>query len=133
MATGRQYIIRLISSADHNIPKAKLLQIIKETGRDRYDEGRKQLFDDFYANHGVDFFGTAVSGDQLDAQIARLAQEFAQKTANDRSRAIVPDIAIVYDAKHCQMITDVYDDNTESDCYRFVGDPTDALHEVREI
>lgn len=127
------YIVRLISSQDHTMDKAKLVEKIRDIGTDRHDPSRKQMFDDFYRKHQVDFFGTFVARHELEAALPKLKQSFAKKTKGDRGRNIVPDIAIVYDANRCVMIKNVYEGIEASDCFRFKTTPKDAFAELREI
>lgn len=129
----KQYIVRLISSGDHDISKQQLIKQIKKTGRDRYDTNRKQIFDDFYAKHNVDFFGTLVGVSDLNKSINKLKREFSTKTLGDREKQIQPDIAIVYRAEKCRMVQHVYGGRPTSDCYQFIADPRETLVEVREI
>lgn len=129
-----EYVVRLISSRDHPaMSKSKLLEKIKTSGTDRHDKQRRQLFDDFYAKHGVDFFGTTVNGNDLEATIEKLKREFSDKTLGDRGGRVVADIAIVYKAEKCEMIPRVYEDQVNSDCFRFKEGPKAALESVREI
>ena len=113
------YIVRLISSEDHNISKSELLRKIKSTGSDKYDSGHKQIFNDFYKKHDVDFFGIAIDDGKLNASLPQLKRGFAQKTQGDRGRRVVPDIAIIYKVDGCEMITNVYKNVVASDCFRF--------------
>ncbi len=129
----KQYIVRLISSEDHDMPKQELIKQIRETGRDRYDVNRKPIFDDFYGKYKVDFFGTLVEATDLNKSISKMKNEFAEKTHGDRDRKITPDIALIYKADRCRMVQRVYEDQLASDCFQFLGNPKEALEEVREI
>lgn len=133
MSGTKQYIVRLVSSEDHDLSRKELSKIIRETGRDRYDEKRKQMFDDFYGKHQVDFFGTIVEATDLDKQIKHMQQAFGGKTLGDRGKHVTPDIAIIYNANGCNMIQHVYEDRLTSDCFQFVGSAKNALEEVREL
>ena len=133
MTTGKQLIVRLISSEDHAVSKEELLQTIKETGTDRYDTERKQIFDYFYGPHRVDFFGTIVETPELESSLQKLKDEFSAKAMGDRQKHVVPDIAIIYNTGRCDMVQHVYDGRLTSDCFRFIGAPIEALEEVREI
>lgn len=133
MSTTKQYIVRLISSKDHDMSRSELVKVIQETGRDRYDENRKQIFDDFYGRHNVDFFGTIVEAAELDKSILKMQKEFGTKTLGDRAKHVIPDVAIIYSANGCNMIQHVYEDRLTSDCFQFVGSAKDALQEVREL
>ncbi len=129
----KQYIVRLISSRDHDISNQEILAHIKKVGKDRYDPERKQIFDDFYGKHNLDFFGTIVEAAELEDYLAKMKKDFGNKTMGDRNKRVVPDIALIYKANHCQMIQHVYEDRLTSDCFHFIGDAKDALEEVREI
>jgi hypothetical protein len=113
--------------------RGDLISMIQEIGTDRYDVNRKQIFDAFYQHHHIDFFGTVVTDDQIDAKIPELKKEFVAKTEGDRAEAVTPDIAIIYDADQCEMVENVYEGVKESDCFRFKVSAKDALKEVIEI
>lgn len=130
---AKELLMRVISSADHDISQDKLVQIVKDTGIDRYNSARKQQFDHFYGKHRVDFFAEPVSEENLETELQRMIREFPGKTIGDRGRAVAPDVAIIYDADRCEMIYNVYDELETSDCYRFIGSPKDALIEVRKV
>lgn len=133
MSLGKQYIVRLISSQDHTVSKQELIQTIRETGTDRYDKDHKQIFDYFYGPHKVDFFGIAVSKDDLEDFIITEVETFGHKTMGDRNTFIRPDICIIYDSGKCEMVKNVYEDKVDSDCFRFKTKPLNALIEVREV
>lgn len=128
-----KYLIRLLSSNDHDMTCDELIHKIQKTGTDRYDPERKQVFDHFYARHDVQFFAEKTAEDDYEPILQKLIEKFPGRTKGDRGRAVVPDIAIVYDAQKCEMIMNVYDDHETSDCFRFIGNPKDALVEVRKI
>jgi len=128
-----QYLVRLISSEQHHISRDELMRRIRETGSDRYDPNKDQIFPDFYGKYDVDFFAMPCEGDNLDNVISQMAQEFPAKTMGDRGESVHPDIAIVYDATQCEMIKNVYDELETSDCYSFRHDPKHALVEVRAL
>lgn len=130
---AKDYLLRLVSSDDHNCSAGELVELVKTHGTDRYKTDKKQIFDDFYAQHSVDFFAERVGESSLENALTRMAKDFPQKTLGDRAQAIHPDVAIVYDASKCKMIKNVYDGNEESDCYQFVTTPLDALIEVRTL
>ncbi len=130
---SKQLIVRLISSKDHDMSKAELIKLVRETGSDRYDKNRKQMFDDFYGKHNIDFFGTIVEEAKLDDYIAEMEHEFGTKTLGDRKRRVEPDIAIMYNASNCNMVQHVYEDRLTSDCFQFISSPKEALEEVREL
>lgn len=111
----------------------ELIEIIKKTGTDRYDPDRKQIFDHFYGKHDVHFFAEAVAAEDLEEKLKENIKRFPERTKGDRGVAVVPDIAIIYDASKCEMIMNVYDDHDTSDCFRFKSNPKDALIEVREL
>ena len=125
--------MRLVSSKDHGMSRDELIKTIESTGSDRYDNARPQQFNDFYDKHDVHFFAELVTADSLERELSRMVREFPAKTKGDRGRAVIPDIAIIYDADKCEMITNVYDELDTSDCYRFSGKPIDALKEVRAL
>ena len=129
----KNFLVRLISSSDHAISQDELIEIIKNTGTDRYDTQRLQQFNDFYANHNVDFFAESTDKEHIELKIKQMAAEFPDKTRSDRQMALRPDIAIVYDAAKCRMIKDVYESQSHSDCYQFITKPIDALIEVRSL
>lgn len=129
----KQYIVRLISSKDHDLSKQEILAHIKNIGKDRYDPDRKQIFDDFYGKHKVDFFGTIVEAKKLNKYLTDMKKDFGNKTMGDREKRVIPDIALIYKATHCQMIQHVYEDRLTSDCFQFIGNAKDALEEVREL
>lgn len=130
---AKDYLLRLIASSDHSDSVDHLVSLIKMHGTDRYDAEKKQLFDDFYAEHDVDFFAEKVDESNLENVLTRMADEFPQKTLEDRARSVYPDIAIIYDASKCRMIEHVYDNLKTSDCYQFTTDPREALVEVRKL
>jgi len=126
-------LVRLISSADHAVSRDELVKTIETTGTDRYDATRKQQFDDFYAKHDIDFFATPVDESEMEDRLKELIREFSSKTASDRGRAIAPDIAIIYYAGRCKMMENIYNNTASSDCYQFIGNPLEALSEVRLV
>lgn len=126
-------IVRLISSKDHAMNKEELLKTIRQTGTDRYDTKRKPIFDGFYSQHKIDFFGTVVERDKLDSAVSKLKVEFATKTKADRGRSVQPDIMLIYKTQECEMVPNVYADVAESDCFCFKSTPLKALEEVKEI
>ncbi|MCA9309540.1 hypothetical protein KC973_04115 [Candidatus Saccharibacteria bacterium] len=128
-----KYLIRLISSEDHDISRDELVELIKETGTDRYDPDRKQVFDHFYGKHNVHFFAEKTDSDDYESLLQESITRLPERTKGDRGKAVFPDIAIVYDAAKCEMIMNVYDDHEASDCFRFKGNPRDALVEVRKL
>ena len=130
---AKQVLIRLISSREHDMPRDNLVKLIRSSGSDRYDSERKQVFDDFYGKHNIDFFGTLVPEKNLEKELTRAIKELPQKTLGDRKYAIYPDIAIIYDPRKCTMIKNVYGWGESSDCYKFAGNPKDALIEVRSL
>jgi len=127
------YLIRLISSEDHSISRDKLIDLIKKTGTDRYDPQREQIFNHFYGKHDVHFFADRTDEENYEGTLQENIKKLPSRTKGDRGKAVTPDIAIVYDASKCEMIMNVYDDHETSDCYRFIGNPKDALIEVRKI
>jgi len=133
MIENNKFLIRLLSSKDHNMSVDELIKIIKETGTDRYDKQRKQIFDHFYKKHNVHFFAEQTSEDNFEPKLNEALKMFPERTKGDRQIAVIPDIAIIYDASKCEMIMNVYDDHETSDCFRFKSDPKDALIEVRKI
>lgn len=133
MAAGTQIIVRLISSEDHIISKKDLLQTIRDTGTDRYDKDKKQVFDYFYGPHRVEFFSTIVEEADVEDAIKRMKDEFGAKTLGDRQKFVTPDIAILYKADECDMVQHVYEERLTSDCFRFRKNPKSALIEVREV
>lgn len=128
-----KYLLRVLSSKDHDMNRDDLIKKIKELGTDRYDSARKQVFDDFYGKHRVDFFATEVDEKELEAELIDMVKKFPDRTFGDRGVAVVPDIAIIYDASKCKMIDGVYDYKEGSDCFQFKGKPKDALIEVRPL
>ena len=130
---AKNYLLRVISSSDHDLSKDQLIDLIQKTGSDRYDKTRKQMFDGFYSQYNVDFFAVSADESNLDIELARLLNDFPKKTLGDRKQAIAPDIAIIYDADKCEMINNVYEELETSDCYRFIGKPERALVDVREV
>jgi hypothetical protein len=128
-----EVLIRLVSSGDHKLGRDELVKIIRSTGTDRYDPDRKQMFDDFYGKHRVDFFAGSATKENLEKEISEAIEKLPARTKGDRGYEVVPDILILYDASKCEMIDGVYDYKSGSDCYRFITKPIDALLEVREI
>ncbi len=110
-----------------------LVSLIWGTGTDRYDKNRKQMFDDFYGKHNLDFFGTETNSQKLEDYINEQVSKFPERTFGDRGARVIPDIVVLYQADKCEMIKNVYDYQEHSDCYRFLTSPKDALYEVREI
>lgn len=113
--------------------KDDLVARIKETGTDRYDKSRKQMFDDFYRKHELDFFGSEVDALKLEDFVQEQAGKFPERTFGDRGVRVKPDIAILYAADKCKMIKNVYDYQEHSDCYQFLTNAKDALYEVRVL
>lgn len=126
-----KYLVRLISSSEHNVSKEELINKIKKTGTDRYNPERKQIFDDYYSKFQVDFFATECQKNDLEHCIHKSLTEFPTKTLGDRKYAVKPDIVIIYDSSKCEMIPNVYPKLQTSDCYRFKDSPKDAFLEVR--
>jgi hypothetical protein len=126
-------LLRLISSSEHNMSRTELVDLISAIGTDRYDSNRKQVFDDFYGKHRVDFFAERFSQKDLEVALIEAIEKLPSRTKGDRGYEVVPDIVIIYDASKCEMIDGVYDYKSGSDCYRFKNKPIDALLEVREI
>lgn len=125
------YLVRLISSEEHPTMSAvSLLNLIAKIGIDRYDPARKSIFTEHYDGHVIDFFATAVDHRPTIKELKVLQHEFLAKSAGDREPAIKPDIAIIYDASKCEMVQNVYPGVVESDCYRFISDPKEALVDV---
>lgn len=131
--TKWKYLIRVLSSKQHDMDVDALIQVIKETGSDRYDPKRKQIFDHFYGKHDVHFFADRTKNDDYEPKLREVIEKFPERTKGDRKIAVIPDIAIIYDASKCEMIMNVYDDHETSDCFRFKGNPKDALIEVRKV
>lgn len=131
--TDLKYLIRLVSSVDHNMTRDELVKIIKKTGTDRYDPDRKQIFDHFYGKHDVHFFAEKTGKDDYDLVLKEMIEKFPGRTKGDRGVAVIPDIAIIYDATKCRMIMNVYDDHETSDCFQFINTPKEALIEVRKL
>lgn len=128
-----KYLLRLLSSEDHNVTTDELIARIKEIGTDRYDPERKQIFDHYYGKHDVHFFAEKTKNDDIEPVLKEMIQKFPIRTKGDRNKAIIPDIAIIYDASKCEMIMNVYDDHETSDCFRFKTSPKEALIEVRKL
>lgn len=128
-----KYLIRVLSSKEHDLTREELISLIKKTGTDRYDSKRKQIFDDFYGRHDVHFFADRTDSESFEDKLEEVVKKFPERTLGDRKVAVIPDIAIIYDARKCQMIMNVYDDIETSDCFRFRGSPLDALVEVRKL
>ena len=129
----KQRLVRLISSKSHQLPLEELVQVIHDSGTDRYDADRSLIFNDYYKKYNVDFFAEKVAEPKLDEKIKDMMIEFPNKTTEDRGNAVSPDIAIIYDAEKCEMIENVYNGQFESDCFRFKTLPKDALVEVRIV
>lgn len=128
---SKQYLVRLIASSEHEIPRSQLVETIRKTGKDYYDPKRSQLFSDYYGKYQVDFFAERAEAVKLETKIAEMRSTFPDKSLGDRGRSVNPDIAVIYDASKCEMIKHVYPGSADSDCYRFIGEPKDALVEVR--
>lgn len=128
-----KYLIRVLSSKQHNMSADELIEVIKTTGTDRYDQNRKQIFDHFYGKHDVHFFAEKATEADFEEKLKETIERFPERTKGDRGVAVVPDIVIIYDASKCKMIMDVYDDHKTSDCYQFMTNPKAALIEVRAI
>lgn len=126
-------LIRLISSADHNIPRNELVKIIEKTGTDRYDSGRKHIFHDFYGKHDFDFFAGKSSIDTLEDDIKEAVKLLPSRTKGDRGYEVKPDIVIIYDGDKCIELDGVYDYKSGSDCFKCKVSPLDALIEIRVI
>jgi hypothetical protein len=126
-------LIRLISSADHDISHAELVDIIKKTGTDRYDSGRKHIFHDFYGKHDFDFFAEKSSIETLEADINKAVNLLPSRTKGDRGYEVKPDIVIIYDGDKCIELDGVYDYKSGSDCFKCRVSPLDAFIEVREV
>lgn len=130
----KRYLIRLVSSNDHRLSQDELIDVIERTGTDRYDPKRKHIAFDFYEKHNVDFFAESdIDETNAEVKLAEMIRKFPERTKGDRGVAVHPDIAIIYDASKCEMIMDVYDSHPISDCFRFKGNPLDALVEVRKV
>lgn len=123
--------VRLISSAQHDVSKQELIDVIRKTGTDKYDPNRQKIFDDYYKSFVIDFFGSKTQ--DVEKDLAQLQKEFMQKTLGDRGESVSADIAILYKESSCTMVQHVYPGQEQSDCYVFKSDPKDALIEVREI
>ncbi|MCL0138145.1 hypothetical protein M2T37_28090, partial [Klebsiella pneumoniae] len=63
---AKNYLLRVISSSDHDLSKDQLIDLIQKTGSDRYDKTRKQMFDGFYSQYNVDFFAVSADESNLD-------------------------------------------------------------------
>lgn len=128
-----KYLIRVLSSKDHDMSQDELITLIKKTGTDRYNPERKQIFNDFYGKHDVHFFADRTADEDYEDKLTEVIRLFPKRTKGDRNVAVIPDIAIIYDASKCEMIMNVYDDHETSDCFRFKSIPKDALIEVRKL
>ena len=126
-------LIRLISSQDHDISRDELIEIIKNTGTDRYDADRQHIFYDHYGKHDFDFFAGSSTTDSLEADIKEAVELFPSRTKGDRGYEVHPDIVVIYDGDKCTELDGVYDYNSGSDCYKCKVSPLDALLEVRLI
>lgn len=122
-----------MSSKDHQLSRDELIRLIRNIGTDKYHQNRPVIFDDFYKDHDIDFFAVPTTTQNLERALVKLKATFPKKTTGDRGNAVVPDIAIIYNASKCIMVSDVYKGVKSSDCYKFVASPVDALVEVRAL
>jgi hypothetical protein len=126
-------LIRLISSKDHSISRDELVDIIKHTGTDRYDNQRKHIFYEHYGKFDFDFFAEKSTVKTLETDIGETVRLLPSRTKGDRGYEVHPDIVIIYDADKCIELDGVYDYKSGSDCYKCKVSPLDALVEVRKI
>lgn len=116
---GKTIVIRLIGSQDHDKNIPELVHIIQKIGTDRYNPYRKMMFHDFYAKHKPDLFGSVFTVSNKSPSMCQLLKEFHTKTLADRNKGVTADIILLYDPRKLNMIHQVYDGQTESDCFTF--------------
>lgn len=126
-------LIRLISSKDHDITRDNLIEIIKNTGTDRYDQKRQHIFYDHYGKHDFDFFAGQSSTETLEDDIIEAVRLLPSRTKGDRGYEVNPDIVIINDGDKCTELDGVYDYKSGSDCFKCKISPLDALIEVRAL
>jgi hypothetical protein len=125
-------LIRLISSKDHAMSRDELVEVIKQTGTDRYDDQRKHIFYDHYGKFDFDFFAEKSTIKTLGDDIEEAVRLLPSRTKGDRGYEVHPDIAIIYDADKCIELDGDYDYKSGSDCYKCKTSLLDALVEVRK-
>ncbi len=118
--SGDKVLVRCLSSKEHaKYSLEELVQLIAQTGTDRYDPHRKMMFHEFYEAHAPDLFADLVEVSEESPIIGPLFQDFFEKTKGDRQEGVRADIVLLYDPDKLEMISNVYENQEQSDCFRF--------------
>ena len=116
----KNIVMRCLGSQDHpQRTTQELVEIIKQTGTDRYDPKRKIIFHKFYAKHNPDLFASPVKVSENTPSMAEVLKKFYTKTTGDRKIGVRADIVVFYDPKKLEMVKHVYKGQEESDLFKF--------------
>lgn len=103
-----KYVIRAIGHQDHpDLSLNELIDVIVEIGTDKYDEGKKSLFDDEFLMYEYDFHAGFVeikngkllenSNDDYPTCFGDIIYHFYEHAPIDRGYAVRVDLLLVYD------------------------------------
>lgn len=118
---GRHVAIRYLSLQDHTgLELDNLIQIIDETGSDRYDPERKMsVAHDFYTEKGVELFAVpAIVDAHLDISSDSI-KDFFEGAKIDRGYSLKIDLLVIYDADKLDNIPIKYDDGIGKESFKF--------------
>lgn len=113
-------LIRCIGSQDHSTKtKPELIQHVLKTGTDKYDDAKQVVGHDFYKKWNPDFFALPVKVTETTNIFDEILTDFKHGAIEDRGYSVSVDLVLLYDPEQCEMITDVYEGQSESDLFIF--------------
>jgi hypothetical protein len=119
--SNKNIAVRAVSLKDHpNLTIDELIEIISETGTDRYDPNRKMsVAHDFYKEKGVELFAVPIKSGEIIEIGEECVEDFAIGAIQDRGYALRIDLIIVYNLQQLQDIPIQYDDGIGKDAFCF--------------
>lgn len=119
----QEVIIRCLGSGEHPGKTIdQVIEIIQQTGTDRYDPNRTG---DRYENvddKQIDFFGLPFRVDENGSIMEQFIESFYTWPLQSRGYPVRVDIVIMYDPKQVKQVVHTYDDGrTKDDGYVFMN------------
>lgn len=118
----KEVVVRCIGSQDHpNLSLDQLVDIITETGTDKYDTARMGVGYEEFVHKGiqVDFYGEEVKVTEDMDFMAQQIWEMHHSAIGDRGYGVHVDLVLIYDEAQLNMVMNLYSHHSTSDGYVF--------------
>jgi hypothetical protein len=112
-----EVVIRCLSTVDHDLGLDELVEKIKETGTDKYDQAREGV--GYFEGKQIDFFGLPADLSRDKPIMEEFIDDFYESAFQDRGKRMRIDLVLVYDKSKLEMVEHLYEGHAESDGFIF--------------